>query len=111
MNINFHPHSNHYGRNSCYTAFQGAKSRKFLQEVGQAKTFKNLHATFGEMVAAYKELGYDVVLKRGSHAIIQVDDKINMSLVIPHGSKYVHPNDVKRLHCIIKGEIERAKWI
>ena len=92
-------------------SFQGAKARKILEQVSKAKTFKNIHLTFDEMVSTYNELGYDVLMKRGSHAVIVKDSMTNYPLVIPHGNKYVHPNDVKRLQCVMNGEFDKAARI
>ena len=60
------------------------------------------------MVSAYNELGYDVLCKRGSHAVVPVTEKFNLPLVIPHGTKYVNPQDLKRLQFVINGQIDRA---
>ena len=89
-------------------SFQGAKSRKFLDKLLKTDNLKNIKVSFGDMVAAYQELGYDVILKRGSHASIPITDKVNMPLVIPHGEKCVHPLDLKRLKLIAQGDIQKA---
>ena len=88
--------------------FGSAKARKFIAVIKTAKTLKHINATFEDMVAIYQELGLDVILKRGSHAIIPLTEKANLPLVIPHGSKYVHILDLKRLKFVLNGEFERA---
>ena len=91
-------------------AFGSAKARKLIEKVLQADSnnFRGINATFDDMVAAYNELGYDVILKRGSHAVIPITDHANLPLVIPHGSKYVHPLDLRRLRCVLRGDVEKA---
>ena len=91
-------------------AFGSAKARKLIEKVLQADSnnFRGIKATFDDMVAAYNELGYDVIMKRGSHAAVPITDHANLPLVIPHNNKYVHPLDLKRLKYVIQGETEKA---
>ena len=88
--------------------FKSVKARKLIEKIQSAKHLKHINATFEDMVAIYEELGFDVILKRGSHATVPLTENKNLPLVIPHGSKYVHPLDLKRLQFVLKGEIERA---
>ncbi|MBQ8848619.1 MAG: hypothetical protein IJ003_06715 [Candidatus Gastranaerophilales bacterium] len=91
------------------TSFGSSKARKLAQIIKDAKNFKHINATFDDAVAIYRELGYDVLMKRGSHAVVPLTEKVNLPLVIPHGSsKFVHPFDLKRLQFVINGEIEKA---
>lgn len=91
-------------------AFGSAKARKLMEKVLNANSnnFKGINATFDDMVATYQELGYDVIMKRGSHAIVPLTPKANLPLVIPHGNKYVHPLDLRRLQYILNGDLEKA---
>jgi len=91
-------------------SFNGHSPEKLLKKILEAKTDKSLKITFDELVKIYNHLGYDVVMKRGSHAIVTID-KINIPIVIPHKDKVVHPNDLKRLKLILKGEVERAQRV
>ena len=89
-------------------SFGSAKTKKLMEQILNAKDLKKVHLTFYDVVDIYSDLGYDVIMKRGSHAIVPITDKINLPVVIPHGSKYVHPCDIKRLRYIINGEIQKA---
>lgn len=93
-------------RNQC--CFQGASSRKFIEKLKEEQSLKHIKATFNDMVGAYEELGYEVIFKRGSHAVVPISKHANIPLVIPHGQKYVAPIDLKRLKLVIQGEIEKA---
>lgn len=90
--------------------FGSAKARKLIEKVlsSNVNNYKGINATFEDMVAVYQELGYDVIMKRGSHAVVPISDSANLPLVIPHGNKYVHPLDLKRLRCVLNGEIDKA---
>lgn len=89
-------------------SFGSVKAQRFLERVKTAKSFQHFNATFEDMVSAYNELGYDVLCKRGSHAVVPVTEKVNLPLVIPHGTKYVNPQDLKRLQFVLNGQIDRA---
>ena len=91
-------------------AFEGAKARKFLQQLRNTTDYKHLKVRFEELVSAYAELGYpDVVYKSGSHATLRIDDNFNLPLVIPHKDKHVSPFDIRRLKLIMLKEFEKAK--
>ena len=94
---------------SSQPSFEGAKSKKFLKEILNAKSLRKIKATFQDMIDAYKELGYDVILKRGSHAIVPVSEDFNIPLIIPHKDKCVSPFDIKRLKLVMLGKLEEAK--
>ena len=116
MKINFNPSS--FIKPVSYTqksqksqteqSFGSVKARKLIEKVRTTKNLKNINATFEDMVAVYEELGYDVIMKRGSHAVVPLTEKVNLPLVIPHNSKHVHSLDLKRLQYILNGEIEKA---
>ena len=90
-------------------AFGSARARKLIERVKNAKTFKGFNVSFEEMVSAYNELGYEVSFKRGSHAVIALTETVNLPLPIPHGNKKcMDMFDLKRLQCVINGDIERA---
>lgn len=91
--------------------FNGAKSRKLIEKISNSKQLKKMDITFDELVRMYNEIGYDVILKRGSHAAIPLTDEITISVVIPHGSeKYVKPNDLKRFLLVKENKfIDAAK--
>lgn len=93
-----------------YPAFQGKASLKFLEKIKTTKELKYIKATFDDIVRAYNELGYDVLHKRGSHAVIVISDKIRLSLVHPHGKSkgLVTPTEIKKLRYVAQGEIEKA---
>jgi len=92
-------------------SFKGASSEKLLKKIMQTDNIKNLKISFNEMVKLYEHLGYDVLMKRGSHAIVPVAEGVNIPLVIPHKDKVVHVHDIKRLKLIVAGEIEKAKQV
>lgn len=73
-----------------------------------SKNPKEWKYTFEDIKGVYEHLGFDIVFKRGSHAIINIDGK-NIPLVMPHKDKYVSPPDVKRLKFLLAGDIEKAK--
>ena len=91
-------------------AFQANTAPKLLKKVEEAKDVKKLKITFDEMVKMYDYLGYDVMMKRGSHATILCGES-SFTLPIPHKDKVVHFKDIKRLKLIAAGDIESAKRI
>ncbi|MBR1977390.1 hypothetical protein IKA15_03835 [bacterium] len=95
-------------KNETEVSFGSAKARKLMEKIKNTKNLKEIKVTFDDMVSIYQELGFDTVLKRGSHAVIPISATANLPLVIPHGTKHVHPLDIKRLQCILNGEIEKA---
>lgn len=114
MKINFNtsnlikPYLQKAGRINVLPSFKSAKTRKMIDEIKNAKNLKHINLTFDDMVDIYNDLGYDVILKRGSHAVIPITDKVNLPVVIPHGEKFIHIHDIKRLKFILNGEIEKA---
>ena len=116
MKINFSPFS--FINSVSYTqksqkaqtepSFGSVKAQKLIEKIRNTKNIKNINVTFEDMVSVYKELGYDVIMKRGSHAVIPITEKVNLPLVIPHSSKYIHRHDIKRLQFVLNGEIEKA---
>ena len=111
MKISFNLAINSYfSHNQANTkpSFGSVKAQRFLDRVKTTKSFNHFNATFEDMVSAYNELGYDVLCKRGSHAVVPITEKVNLPLVIPHGTKYVNPQDLKRLQFVLNGQIDRA---
>ena len=100
-------YNNNYNVNP---SFQGKTAKKLIDKLRQSQHVKKVHYTFDEAVKIYEDLGYDVLMKRGSHAIVRIGDW-NMPLVIPHKDKYVDFFDIKRLKCIVDGDIEAAMRI
>ena len=97
-----------YSYNNNSPSFEGAKSRKFLEMLRKTENCRKIKATFQDMVDAYAELGYDCLMKRGSHAIVRIDEGFNLPLPIPHKGKDVNFKDIKRLQMIALGDIEAA---
>ena len=89
-------------------ALKGVKSHKLIKTIQDAPNLKKIEITFDELERMYNELGYDVIRKRGSHAIVQINEKINIPIVIPHHNKYVHRNDLKRFLHVSRGNFEEA---
>lgn len=90
--------------------FCGCSSKKLIDKILKTKNFKELKITFDELCRIYNHLGYDVTLKRGSHAIVSINNT-NIPIVIPHKDKYVTNYDIKRLKLIMNGEVEKAKHV
>lgn len=90
-------------------SFKGKPAEKLLKKIMETDNIKKLKITFDEMVKMYEHLGYDVLMKRGSHAIVPVAEGVNIPLVIPHKDKVVNFKDIKRLKYIAVGDIENAK--
>ena len=91
-----------------HITFESAKARKLIETVKNAQKIDKLKINFEELEIMYKEIGYDIFYKRGSHAVIHLTDEINLPVVIPHKTKYVHPKDIKRFKYILTGEIQKA---
>jgi len=89
-------------------AFCGARSRKLIEKVQRTEKMDKLKVSFDELERMYNEIGYDVLYKRGSHAIVHVTDTINIPIVIPHKTKDVHPFDLVRFKYVLNGEFEKA---
>ena len=97
--------------NARQLSFEGASSRKLIAKIKSATQLKKLGVTFDELVNAYKEIGFDVLQKRGSHAVVPLTSEINIPLVIPHGNKYVSPLDLKRFKFVLDGDYVRASTV
>ena len=89
--------------------FYGARARKLIEKVKNAQRLGDLKISFEELKGMYNEIGYDVFYKRGSHAVIHLENGVNIPLVIPHKTKNVHPLDLKRFKYVLAGEFEKAK--
>ena len=108
-NISYNNYNSSYNqRTATNPAFCGKTQQKLIKQIMSVENNKKIHLTFDETSKIYKYLGYDVILKRGSHAIIPVNEQVNLSLPIPHGDKYVSAFDIKRLKCMINDDIEGA---
>lgn len=115
MKINFNPYTliqpytNKTGQAKVLPSFKSAKTRKMIEELQSAKNLRQIKFTFDDVVSIYNDIGYDVILKRGSHASVPLTDKMNVTIVIPHdGHKFVHLLDIKRLKYVLDGDIEKA---
>ena len=106
--LNYQLNNNYFGVNKEQNSFGAATPRKLIDKIRKSKQLKKLNITFDELVNAYKEIGYDVLMKRGSHAVIPLGNGINIPLPIPHKAKGVTAYDLKRFRFILEGEIERA---
>ena len=89
--------------------FTGAKAKKLISKLKNADKVDKLDISFDELKSMYREIGYDVVYKRGSHAIVPITEDLNISVVIPHKRKNMHPYDLKRFKYVLMGEFDKAK--
>ena len=90
------------------TNFYGARARKLIEKVNNTRKLSDLKISFEELKGMYNEIGYDVFFKRGSHAVIHLDNGVNIPLVIPHKTKNVHSLDLKRFRYVLAGEFDNA---
>lgn len=90
--------------------FCGKAQEKLIKKIMSSKNPKEWKFTFDELTSIYEHLGFDIVLKRGSHATVNIRGT-NIPIVIPHKDKYVHPNDIRRLKLVMAGEEKRAQLI
>ncbi len=88
-------------------SFCGRAQEKLIKKIMASSNQKEWKYTFDDIKGVYEHLGFDVVLKRGSHAIVNIEGK-NIPLVMPHGDKYVNPKDVRRLRCLLLGDLDKA---
>lgn len=88
--------------------FCGVKYQKLIDKVEHAEKLKKLNITFEQLERMYNEIGYDVIHKPGSHAIVNLTENINIHVPIPHKQKYVHFNDLKRFLLVKEGKFEEA---
>lgn len=95
--------------NTDNNTFYGVRARKLIEKIQNLKKFDKIKISFDELKSMYEEIGYDVLYKRGSHAIVPVNEDINIPLVIPHKKKNVHPFDLVRFKYILLGQFEKAK--
>ena len=110
LNLNFSNYiANDKKTDLSLVSFQGRAAEKLIEKIKGTKHLysKALKLTFNDAVKIYGHLGYDVLMKRGSHAVIPTQYG-NMPLVIPHKDKYISPKDVARLRFIIDGDIKKA---
>ena len=107
MRVNF---SSFECTNNKSMMFSGARARKLIKKVNDSEKMDKLKISFEELEAMYQEIGYDVIYKRGSHAVIVISDKVRLSLVHPHGKRkgLVTPTEIKKLRYVAQGEIEKA---
>ena len=93
------------------TVFCGVKYQKLIDRVEHAEQLKKLNITFDQLERMYNEIGYDVVRKGGSHAIVNLTENINIRVTIPHKQKYVHFSDLKRFLLVKEGKFEEATHV
>ena len=105
MRIELYQGYNHHSQ----VAFYGARARKLIPRINDMDKFDKVDISFDELKSMYNELGYDVVYKRGSHAVVSITDEINIPVVIPHKRKNVHPFDLKRFKYVMLEEFDKAK--
>lgn len=89
-------------------AMKGVQTQKLIKRVEEAPILKKVQVTFEELERMYNEIGYDVIRKRGSHAIVPVTEKANIAIVIPHKDKRVDVKDLRRFLLVKAGKIEEA---
>ena len=94
--------------NSSIPNFCGKPPKKLIEKVMSVRDDKKVKLSFDDAVKIYEYLGYDVLLKRGSHAVIPIDGERNLTLVIPHKDKNICLFDIKKIKCVIKGDIDKA---
>ena len=90
-------------------AFTSKRAQKLINKVKSAEKIEKVHISFDELKLMYKEIGYEVVYKRGSHAVVPVTEDFNIPVVIPHKRKTVLPFDLKRFLYVMSGEFDKAK--
>lgn len=115
MNCNFIPMVNNIStaysankQNVSSPSFCGKAQEKLIKKIIQSNNPKEWKYTFEDIKGIYEHLGFDVMFKRGSHAIVNICGT-NVPLVMPHKDKYVHPSDVKRLKFLLVGDIDKAR--
>ena len=90
-------------------SFSSKRAQKLIEKVKGTEKMNKMQISFDELKSMYKEIGYDIVYKRGSHAIVPINEELNIPVVIPHKRKNVHPFDLQRFKFILFGEFEKAK--
>lgn len=118
MLINFPLIKNNYNNQKIVTEKQNVSNpvfgantpQKLIKKILSTPNDKHVKLTFDEAAKIYNYLGYDVLMKRGSHAIVPVNN-MNIPLVIPHKENHIAPKDIKTLRLIITGDIEKAQKI
>ena len=90
-------------------AFKSKRAQKLIEKIKSTEKMDKVDISFDELKSMYKEIGYDVLYKRGSHAIVPITEDLNIPVIIPHKRKNVHPFDLKRFKYILFGEFDKAK--
>ena len=106
MRVNF---SSFECTNNKSMMFSGARARKLIKKVNDSEKMDKLKISFEELEAMYQEIGYDVIYKRGSHAVVPINENLNIPAVIPHRTKTVQPLDLRRFKYVLLGDFEKAK--
>ena len=88
--------------------FGSVKAIKLIAKLESAERLNKVEITFDELERMYEEIGYFVYKKRGSHASVTVGDDVTLSITMPHGRKYVNPNDLKRFLLVKDGKFIEA---
>lgn len=96
--------------NNSAQSFCGNSPEKLIKYILSAPNFKKVKINFDEAVKIYNHLGYDVLAKSGSHAAVVIGTS-NIPLVRPHKGASIGIMDIKRLRCVISGDIAKAKQI
>ena len=91
--------------------FGGVQTQKLIAKLEKAERINKMEITFDQLERMYNEIGFDVVKKRGSHASIQLTPEIIISVIIPHGKKYVNINDLRRFLLVKEGKYKEASLI
>lgn len=102
---------NNYTVTNSTIAFNGAKSRKLIAKLENAQRPDKMKISFDELEKMYEEIGYYLIRKRGSHAVVNVTENLNIPVIIPHGRKHVHENDLKRFKLIKEGKFKEASLV
>ncbi len=90
---------------SSMQSFNG-KIDKTINTIKMTKDFRSARITVNEAVSVFRNFGYNVRAKSGSHMTVTAPDGFEFSFTLPHGSekRFINPNDVKKLKCIINGD-------
>jgi predicted RNA binding protein YcfA (HicA-like mRNA interferase family) len=94
-----------------FPTFLSSKSKKLIEKLEKAEQLNKVKITFDELERMYEEIGYYVIKKRGSHAIVNVTENLNIPVIIPHGRKHVHPNDLKRFLLVKEKKFKEASLV
>lgn len=106
--VSQHTLYNQYKLKDSTPIFKGAQTRKLIQKLENAERLNKVEITFEELERMFNEIGYDIIRKKGSHATIHLTDDISITIVIPHKTKYVNTNDLRRFLLVKQGKFKEA---